>query len=137
MSVLLGPQMTILYDASLIAYAQDFDFTVNREVIDITTLSSGYWKEHMVNMKDWSISFNGLVTSTDASDVSIGYDGLLYDIKNQSSSITVGIKPNASGNKYETGKAFLSTLSMSGTVDGAVTFSGEVVGTADLSTYTV
>jgi predicted secreted protein len=136
MSVLLGSQCTVLYDSSVVGFATDFDLTVNKESIDITKLTSGSWKENMVDMKDWSISFNGLVTTTDAS-VTINYDDLMYDIKNSSTAVTVGIKPTATSNKYETGLAFLTTLGMSGTVGDKVTFAGTLTGTGALTTSTV
>lgn len=136
MSILLGSQMTVLYDSSVIAFATDFDVEINKEAIDITTLASDGWKENMVDLKDWSISFNGLVSATDAS-ANIDYDDLLYDIKNNSTAVTVGIKPTVASNKYETGSAFLTSLSMSGATGDKVTFAGTLTGTGALTSLTV
>lgn len=132
---LLGSEMTLLYDSSVIAYATDLDMEVNKESIEVTSLASNGWKEFKTDLKDWSVSFNGLVTKTDSS-TSIDYDDLMYDIKNSTSAVTVAIKPNVSSNKYEEGTGYLTSLKMSGAVGDKVTFSGSIQGTGELTTKT-
>lgn len=62
MNVKLSKEFVIIYDNQTICRATDFDFEVNNQTIDITTLCSQGWKDLMVDGKEWRISFNGLVT---------------------------------------------------------------------------
>lgn len=133
---ILGSEMTLVYDGSVIAYATDFDMEINKETIDVTSLASNGWKEYKTDMKEWSLSFNGLVTRTDSS-TSIDYDDLVYDIKNDSSTVVVAIKPDITSNKYEEGNGLLTSVKFAGTVGDKVTFSGSIKGTGSLETKTV
>ena len=60
--VILGKAMTLTYDSKVIARCTDFTLEVNKEPIDITTVQSAGWTEKKVDLKEWSISFNALVT---------------------------------------------------------------------------
>lgn len=133
---ILGSEMVILYDSSVLAYATDFDLTVDKNVIEVTTLASDGWKEFKVDMKEWSVSCSGAVTVTDASGL-IDYDALMYDIKNNDIAITVAIKPDITSNKYEEGSAYIKSIKETGSVGDKMTFSVEFQGTGSLTTKTV
>jgi predicted secreted protein len=61
-SVKLSKEFLIYYNDQAIARATDFDFEVNKQTVDITTLSSVGWRELMVDTKEWRVNFNALVT---------------------------------------------------------------------------
>ena len=135
----LGSEMSVLYDSSVIAYTTDFDLEVNKETIDVTSLASGSWKEFDVDFKDWGVNFNGLVTRTVADgSANIDYDDLLSQIKTNDSSIRIAIKPtDISGNKFEIGWGLLTSVKASGAVGDKVTFSGSIQGTGTLDSSIV
>jgi len=58
----LSTELLIQFYGTTIAKATDFSVSVNKEVIDVSTLDSAGWKEKLVDNKDWNISFSGLVT---------------------------------------------------------------------------
>ena len=60
--VKLSKEFLILYDEQIFCRATDFDFEVNKQTIDITTLCSGDWRDIMVDGIEWRVNFNGLVT---------------------------------------------------------------------------
>lgn len=68
-SVKLSKEFVIFYADQAIARATDFTFEINKQTIDVSSLQSGDWKELMVDMKEWKVTFNVLVTrhSTPAS----------------------------------------------------------------------
>lgn len=62
--VKLSSEFTIIYGGEVIAYCTDFTLEKNKEIIDITKLGDT-WKNKKVDMKDFSVSFNGMVTRGD------------------------------------------------------------------------
>lgn len=61
-SVKLSKEFLIYYNGQAIARATDFDFEVNKQTVDITTLDSDGWRELMVDTKEWRVNFNALIT---------------------------------------------------------------------------
>lgn len=57
----LSKEFSLIFDGTAIAKATDFSLTINKENIDITTLDSAGWKEKLVDLKEWAVSFSGLV----------------------------------------------------------------------------
>ena len=130
---ILGKAMTLTYDSKVIARCTDFTLEVSKEPIDITTLQSDGWKEKKVDLKDWSVSFNALVTRGADGTYSV-YDELLADILGTDTAITVNIDDtDGSGTIALSGSAFLTGLSTSVTVGDKVTYSGTLEGTGALS----
>lgn len=130
---ILGKAMTLTYDSKVIARCTDFTLEVNKEPIDITTLQSVGWKEKKVDLKDWSISFNGLVTRGADGTYSV-YDELLADILGTDTVIAVSIDDtDGSGTIAVGGNVFLVSLSTSVTVGDKVTYSGTLEGTGALA----
>lgn len=130
---ILGKAMTLTYDSKVIARCTDFTLEVNKEPIDITTLQSAGWKEKKVDLKDWSISFNALVTRGADGTYSV-YDELLADILGTDTVIAVSIDDtDGSGTIAVGGDVFLTSLSTSVTVGDKVTYSGTLEGTGALA----
>lgn len=132
---LLSKEFVVLMDASVVGYATDFTFSVDKKIVDITTLSSAGWTDNMVTDKNWSIDFNGLVSRT-AGDSSRGYNYFMNSILTVDTSIAGVIKPTVTGNQYWLGSGFLTGVKMQGSVGEKVTFSGSFVGSGPLSSST-
>lgn len=58
---LLSKEFAIIFGGEVIAWATDFQYEVNKVVVDITKLGDD-WKAILVDTKDWTITFNGMVT---------------------------------------------------------------------------
>lgn len=133
---MLSKEFTVIYDASVVGYATSFDLTINKETIDITILASDGWKNFVMGDKEWSVSFDGLVTRT-TGDGSRGYDYLMNNIISSDASVVIAIKPTIASNKYLTGVGFLESMNLTGSAGDKATYSGSVRGTGALTQTTV
>lgn len=128
---ILGKDFMILVDNSILAYAESFEYSLDKNEIEVTNLSSGDWDEFRVGTKNWTGSTNALVVRT--SDTSRGFDYLLDSYLNDTS-IYVAFKPNVVSNNYVTGYAWVNSLKVSnpGKKD-KVTFSASFRGTGAIT----
>ncbi len=132
-----GSSCSLLYDASVIGTAKDFTLTVDKNEIDITSLGSNGWKEIMTDMKSWSVDLNGFCVLLDTS-AGYGYQRLLEDLKVRDSSVTVAIKtPDVSGNFYQIGGGFVTSMKLTGGLGNVVTYSGKISGSGPLTSVKV
>lgn len=130
---ILGKEMTLSYASKIIARCTDFTLEVSKEPIDITTLQSAGWKEKKVDLKDWTVSFNALVTRGADGTYTV-YDELLDDLLTNDDPVTVVVADtDGSATISLSGSAFLVSLSTSITVGDKVTYSGSLEGTGALS----
>ncbi len=135
---LLSKELAILYGTDVVARATDYDFEINGETIDISSLDSAGWKELMKGTKSWKISFNALVTKGTVAETKADYHTLLTDLKTSEAPVTVGLKHSTAAEfSYETGSAFITSLKLSGKYGDKVTYSGALEGTGALTTVTV
>lgn len=133
---MMSKEFTVIYDSSVVGYATSFDLTINKESIDITILASDGWKNFVMGDKDWSVSFDGLVTRT-SGDSSRGYDYIVNNLITSDASVVIAIKPTIASNKYLTGVGFLENVNMTGSAGAVATYSGTVRGTGSLTQTTV
>lgn len=116
-----------------LAFATDFDFEVNKETIDITTLASAGWKSFLVDLKEWKVSFSGLVTRGVPGAGEISYDELMTSLIGSDTDFTVIIKTTTTADQYHIGQAKLMSMKASGSVGDKLTYSGEMQGTSVLN----
>ena len=133
----LSKEMSISYGGDVIALTTDFDLEINKESIDVTTLDSAGWREKLVDLKDWKISFSGLQGKGTVGAGEAGWDELLTSLKGTDTPVQVIMSSTDTGDWIETGNAFLVSLKMSGSVGDKITFSGELEGTGALTTSQV
>ena len=135
-TVMIGNEFAIIYDGSTCGMGTDYSLSVNKKIIDTTTLSSGTWGDSKVGSKNWKVDFNGLVSRT-VGDASIGYSSIMTKFLASDAAVTIAIVPNVSDNFFLTGKGFTDSIKMSGGVgDKPVTFSGSITGTGALDAST-
>jgi hypothetical protein len=133
---ILGREMSIIVDSSVVAYGTDYSWGTDKEMIEITSLNSAGNKEFMPGDKSYSFDFSGLVSRT-AGDVSRGYDYIMNSIITSDASVVVAVKPVITGNKYYEMVAFLKNVKMQGgSGNKAVTFSGTVQPTGPITPKT-
>ena len=116
-----------------LGFATDFDFEVNKETIDITHLSSSGWKEFLVDLKEWKVSFSGLVTRGVPGAGEISFDELMTSIIGTDTPLISVIKTTTSGDQYFIGEAYLISMKDSGSVGDKITYSGELQGSGVIS----
>lgn len=129
LSAVLSKEMIVYIGTDVIAFATDFDFEVNKETIDITTLSAAGWKAFLVDLKEWKISTSGLLTRGTEGANETGSEELIASLIGSDATLTVAVKTGVPGDQYITGSAFLTSFKKSGSVGDKITFSAEFQGT--------
>jgi hypothetical protein len=137
LSAVLSKEMTILQGTNVIAFATDYNLEINKEPVDVTHLSSAGWKAYLVDLKEWKVSFTGLVTRGTTVGSQVGYEQLITSLLGTDTTLTCALKSTGSGDQYVTGSAYLVSLKQSGQVGDKISYTGEFQGTGTLSTATV
>lgn len=129
---IIGKDFTVLADASIMAFAESFEFSMDKKEIDVTNLSSAGWDEYVLGSKGWTASMNALMVRT--TDTSRGFDFLLNAYLTSDASMVVAFKPTVTGNAYVSGSALLTGLKVNnGGRNEKVTYSATWRGTGPLS----
>jgi TP901-1 family phage major tail protein len=127
---LLSKTASITYGGVAIAKLTGWSLEINKETVDITNLDSAGWKEFLVDLKDWSISFDGIVTRTGTGD----YEELLQDMIATDTAVAVTIvDSDATVTTTISGSGYITSLPLTGAVGDKQTFSGSIQGTGALS----
>ena len=137
LSALLAKAMALYIGTDKLALVTDFDLEVNKETIDITTLDAAGWKQFLVDLKEWKISFSAIFTNGTEGANETGNEEILYSLVNSDSTLTAVLKTAVTGDQYVSGSAFLTSFKQSGGVGDKITWSGELQGTGALSLLTV
>lgn len=119
-----------------LGFATDFDFEINKQTIDVTTLSSAGWKAFMVDLKEWKVSFSGLITRGVPGATEICAADLLTSIIGVDTPLIAAIKTATSGDQYFVGEAFLTSFKNSGSVGDKIKYSGDLQGSGPISLLT-
>lgn len=126
---LLSKTVAISYGGVAIAKLTGWSLEVNKETVDVTTFDSpGSWKEFLVDLKDWSISFDGIVTRTGTGD----YEELLQDMITSDAVVAI-IMSDTGATTDITGNAYLTGMPLTGSLGDKQTFSGTLQGTGPLT----
>lgn len=129
---IIGKDFTILNDASVMAFAESFEFSLDKKEIDVTNLSSAGWDEFVVGSKGWSASMDAILSRT--TDSSRGFDFLLDNyLSATDASLAVQFKTPFTGTRILTGVAYLTGLKASnGGLNSKATYSATFKGTGPL-----
>lgn len=125
---LLAKTAVLKLDGVAIGKLTGWSLEVNKETVDITSFDSAGWKEFLVDLKDWSVSFDGIVTRTGTGD----YEELLTDLIGSDTAIAFLLDDSAASTTIG-GSCFLTSLPISGAVGDKQTFSGTLQGTGALA----
>ena len=134
MSLKLSKEFVVMYDGEIIARCVDFDFEINKTVIDLTTLDSDSWRELLADMKEWRINFNALIARSSAT---VNYSAMLADIKNNDDPLTVIVGPRPEGSDIQQGEALITQLRFRAAVGERAGYSGVLEGTGPIATETM
>ena len=129
---LLSKTVTITYAGEAIARLTGFGLEVNKETVDITSFDSAGWKEFLVDLKEWNISFDGIVVRQNAADSKKDYEELLNDLIATDTAIAITYADTAASTTIS-GNGYLTGLSLAGSLGDKQTKSGTIQGTGALS----
>jgi hypothetical protein len=104
---ILSKEFALIYGGMVIAYCTDFSLEINKQIVDVTKLGDE-WKNKLVDVKEWKVAFNGMITR---GDNSIPY------IWDPTTSYSAGSFVIIAGSCYE---AQSTTLGHNPTTDGGV-----------------
>ena len=126
---LLSKTAILKIDGVAIAKLTGWSLEVNKETVDVTSLDSpSAWREFLVDLKDWSVSFDGIVTRVGTGD----YEELLADFIGSDATVAFLIDDTAASTDIG-GDAFLIGLPITGSLGDKQTFSGSLQGTGILA----
>jgi TP901-1 family phage major tail protein len=137
MSKKLSKELFISVGGKLIAGCKDFSLSVNKEVIDVTTLDDAGWRDILPGQKTWSVSLGGIVTRGESSAEKAEYDELLQQMANSDEPVTIVFNSNVVGDTFKTGQAIITSLEESASLNAEVTYSGSAEGKKALTFDTV
>ena len=127
---LLAKSAILKLDGVAIAKLTGWTLEVNKEAVDVTSLDSpSAWREFLVDIKDWSVSFDGIVTRTGTGD----YEELLVNLLGTDTVLAFLIDDSVFTATDIGGNCFLTSLPISGALGDKQTFSGTLQGTGPLA----
>ena len=110
-----GKHAGVFIDSDLVAEINDATFTINGEVVDISSFDSDGWRERLLNLRDATIAISGFY----ASDDTTGQNVLRTAILTQAL-VLADVTEATSGFICD---ALVETFEISAAVEGAVTVS--------------
>ena len=139
MAILNGTELKVYSTGTtnLVAYAQNCTLNINNTTRDITNKESAGWKESLESLRDWSIDVDGAYAWTSAAGVALtdGVDDLIQtDIIAGRLQVDVIIGDAASTSDISyLGKAYITSVSLTGGTEDTATYSLTLEGTGALS----
>lgn len=125
---LLSNTVTVTYDSVTVVNVTGFSLEVNKETVDVTSFSSGAYKAFLVDLKDWSISFDAVVARTGTGT----YETMIVDMLADTVFKVVTFVDSAASTTF-TGNGHITSMSLSGSVGDKQTYSCSIQGTGTLT----
>ena len=125
---LLSKTVTVTYDSVTAVNVTGFSLEVNKETVDITSFSSSGFKDFLVDLKDWSISFDAIVARTGTGT----YETMMVDMLADTVFKAVTFADSAASTTFS-GNGHITSLSLSGSVGDKQTYSCSIQGTGTLT----
>lgn len=129
----LAKDFVIMHDGKIIAMATEFSFEVNKEEIEVSTLSSDGWKKVIGGMKSWTISGGAIVIRGAVATGESDYHILLQKLIDNDTPVEVGVRSEVTDDKYWTGLGLLTSLSENASAGGLATYSFSIGGDGPLT----
>ena len=136
MAEILAKEISIKYGGKIIAKATSYSLSVNKEVVEISTLDSNGWRKIIGGMKSFSISTDSLVTRGTVSGET-SYHDLMSELFNNDIPVAVIVTTGTSGDKYYEGACLITSLEQSGSAGEVITCSISFEGNGTLAQKTI
>jgi predicted secreted protein len=132
MSKINGTLMLVNLDGVAIAHTTSATLNIDVDLFDTTNKGSGGWDENDHGRRSWSIDVDGLV------DYSTGLNiGGLMDMILQREDAVMLFSSGVIGHEEFSGTVRLASLSLTADQEDAVSFSGSLTGSGQLTKSTV
>ncbi len=141
--VRLAREFVIKVGGMVVARCTDFNLTLGKNTIDITSFDTDGFEEFLADRKNWAISFGSMVTRDYGVGSAHGATGLgsgvlnnLFDLWLSPSGdypVTVGLGDEDATGNYFTGGGILTELNIDGAVGDKMTLSGTIQGSGKIS----
>lgn len=132
---ILGQDYKVWVDTSIMAFAQSFEYSMDKKEIDTSNIDSDNWDTFLLGSKGWTASMNAIYSRK--LDSSRGLDYLLDAWLTSDASMSISFKPTATSQSYVTGGAMLTSLKVNnGGRDNLVSYSATWKGIGPLTKLT-
>lgn len=122
--------------ATAIAMTTSASISVNMETRDISQKGSQGWRDLLEAQKSWSASAEGVYAIKDASGSAVkGFTDLFTNLGNREQ-IYLELTTGVTGDKYYSGKAYVTSIEQTAPMEDNATFSVSFEGTGELSEAT-
>lgn len=132
---ILGQSMRVLIGAAVIECEDGFSLTVEGEEIDVSCKSSGNWADTLAGTKNWSVSINAKLEVDAAAN---GFFDILDDLVNGTElAIEITTYDGTAtivGDKYVSGTAVVTSTTLNGNRNEAVSWDATLSGRGALVT---
>ena len=118
-------------DGTAVAHCTEATLTINQDLPDATTKSSGGWAEHINGLRDWEVSVAGLT------DYSASGGTQLADMILNRDNAEIVFDTTTSGDVTYTGTCDASSLEQGGGFEEVASWSGSLKGTGAITKGTV
>jgi len=132
---LFSKTIDITIDGSVVGCATDYTFNSTKGMIEIHCMNStNNSVQNIPDLISYNISVNGFVFR-DTALAGMGFYALMdnFHAGDADASIYWAVTPDVSTQRYLNGYGYVQSLSQSGGVGAAVTYSFDVIGTGDIS----
>lgn len=127
-----GNELLVYVDGTAVAYTKGGALNINNDMLDATSKDSDGWKDTLPGLRSWTIEGDGLYNFDAAFGVSD-----LFALINNKTQVSLKFTTNESGDKYYTGNAYLTSLSVEAPNEDLTTFSFSFEGDGALSEATL
>tara|TARA_R100000773_G_C4214024_1_gene113010 strand:- start:1203 stop:1622 length:420 start_codon:yes stop_codon:yes gene_type:complete len=130
-----GTQFGVFINNTLIAFSTSCSINISQETMNVTTANTGNWNSRTVSRRDWEVSCSALM-SFDSSVTNRKFFDLYENYIATQTLFTLKFKTSVSGDKFFTGEAILTELSLDAPNEETATFSASFVAAGPLAVNT-
>jgi predicted secreted protein len=125
-----GKDLLVYVGGVAITHSESCTLNINQAMISATTKDSGNWEDVLPGNRDWSVDCSGMV----ALDATYGAVNLTTLITGATSVVlNFRLKSSASTDKYWTGSAYLTSLSLEAARGSTASFTASFKGDGALT----
>lgn len=133
---ILSKEIVLSFGGNAIAMANDWTLSVNKEIIDVSTLDDAKWRKIVSDQISWSISISGLVARA-AEAGKTHYDDLLNHLATSDEDVEAMLSTGVVGETFKKGMVQIASLEESGSKGAVVSYSATLEGNKALTIDTV
>lgn len=126
MAIKSGTLLKFKTNAAAVDDCTNVSISMNKQIIDVTSKDSGFWRDLLDGTRSATISFDAFVDYASAEN----FDAHLVDFgvgsTSASSTVTWEISTDVTGDSNLTGSGYLTSFEYTGELDDAMKYSGTI-----------